>query len=146
MGSAPDRAPPTAFQDKRVTDRDEIDRLNGIGLPPAYRDAWFCPDANGHIQAIGYDDRGRKQYRYHPDFRERREAAKYDRCREFGVVVATFFAKPEKREELRDMLMGLVSPTRREAGCVDYHLHVVEQDPPGRRRGDSARAGPTPFR
>ena len=50
---------------KRVTDRDEIDRLNAIGLPPAYRDAWFCPDPNGHIQAIGYDDRGRKQYRYH---------------------------------------------------------------------------------
>jgi DNA topoisomerase-1 len=72
---------------KRVTDRDEIDRLNGIGLPPAYGDAWFCPDPNGHIQAIGYDDRGRKQYRYHPDFREKQEAAKYDRCREFGKVL-----------------------------------------------------------
>ena len=54
---------------KRITDRDEIDRLNAIGLPPAYRDAWFCPSPNGHIQAIGYDDKGRKQYRYHPDFR-----------------------------------------------------------------------------
>jgi DNA topoisomerase I len=69
---------------KRVTDRDEIDRLNAIGLPPAYRDAWFCPNPNGHIQAIGYDDRGRKQYRYHPDFRERQEAAKYERCADFG--------------------------------------------------------------
>jgi len=72
---------------KRITDRDEIDRLNGIGLPPAYRDAWFCPNPNGHIQAIGYDDRGRKQYRYHPDFREKREAAKYERCRDFGKVL-----------------------------------------------------------
>ena len=53
---------------KRITDRDEIDRLNAIGLPPAYRDAWFCPRPNGHIQAIGYDDKGRKQYRYHPEF------------------------------------------------------------------------------
>ena len=37
----------------RITDRDEIDRLNAIGLPPAYRDAWFNPRANGHIQAVG---------------------------------------------------------------------------------------------
>lgn len=68
----------------RITDRDEIDRLNRIGLPPAYRDAWFCPDPQGHIQAIGYDERGRKQYRYHPDFRAAQEAAKYDRCAAFG--------------------------------------------------------------
>jgi DNA topoisomerase-1 len=65
---------------KRVTDRDEIDRLNAIGLPPAYTKAWFCPDPTGHIQAIGYDDRGRKQYRYHLGFRARQEAAKYERC------------------------------------------------------------------
>lgn len=68
----------------RITDRDEIDRLNKIGLPPAYRDAWFCPDPNGHIQAIGWDERGRKQYRYHLDFRAAQEAAKYDRCSDFG--------------------------------------------------------------
>ena len=72
---------------KRVTNRDEIDRLNAIGLPPAYRDAWLCPNPNGHIQAIGYDDKGRKQYRYHPGFREKREAAKFDRCAGFGKVL-----------------------------------------------------------
>ncbi|HKR24877.1 MAG TPA: DNA topoisomerase IB, partial [Allosphingosinicella sp.] len=69
---------------KRITDRDEIDRLNAVGLPPAYRDAWFSPHADGHIQAIGYDEKGRKQYRYHPDFRERQDAAKYERCLDFG--------------------------------------------------------------
>jgi DNA topoisomerase-1 len=69
---------------KRITDRAEIDRLNAIGLPPAYTDAWFCPDPAGHIQAVGWDDRGRKQYRYHPDFREAREAEKYELCAEFG--------------------------------------------------------------
>ena len=69
---------------KRVTDRDEIDRLNGIALPPAYRDAWFCPDRNGHIQATGYDEKGRKQYRYHPDFRARRDKSKYARTADFG--------------------------------------------------------------
>ena len=72
---------------KRIADRDEIDRLNAIGLPPAYRDAWFCPRPNGHIQAIGYDDKGRKQYRYHQGFRDRQDAAKYDRCADFGRVL-----------------------------------------------------------
>ena len=62
---------------ERITDRDEIDRLNAIALPPAYRDAWFCPKPNGHIQAVGWDERGRKQYRYHLGFREAQEAAKY---------------------------------------------------------------------
>ena len=53
---------------RRITDRGEIDRLNEIALPPAYKDAWFCTDPNGHLQATGIDDRGRKQYRYHKDF------------------------------------------------------------------------------
>ena len=61
---------------KRIADRRSIDRLNAIALPPAYTDAWFCPDPNGHIQAIGRDARGRKQYRYHPDYRSRQDARK----------------------------------------------------------------------
>lgn len=68
----------------RITDRDEIDRLNAIGLPPAYRDAWFCPDPDGHIQAVGWDEKGRKQYRYHADFRAAREDEKYNLCAAFG--------------------------------------------------------------
>lgn len=68
----------------RITDRDEIDRLNAIGLPPAYTDAWFCPKPNGHIQAIGWDEKGRKQYRYHLGFRQQQEAAKYEKTAEFG--------------------------------------------------------------
>lgn len=69
---------------KRVTDRDEIDRLNAIGLPPAYDQAWFCPDPRGHIQAIAYDARGRRQYRYHPLFREQQDAEKYAQLAAFG--------------------------------------------------------------
>lgn len=72
---------------KRITDRDEIDRLNAIALPPAYHDAWFCPAENGHILAIGYDDKGRKQYRYHPDFRNHREGEKFDGCAAFGRLL-----------------------------------------------------------
>ena len=69
---------------RRIVDRDEIDRLNSVGMPPAYRDCWFCPSPHGHIQATGYDDRGRKQYRYHPEFRAAREAEKYGGCAAFG--------------------------------------------------------------
>lgn len=70
-----------------LTDREEVDRLNAVALPPAYRDAWFCPASNGHILAIGYDDKGRKQYRYHPDFRAAREAEKFDGCVAFGKLL-----------------------------------------------------------
>jgi DNA topoisomerase-1 len=69
---------------KRIVDREEIDRLNAVGLPPAYTNAWFCPSPHGHIQATATDDKGRKQYRYHPDFRAQQEASKYGRCADFG--------------------------------------------------------------
>jgi DNA topoisomerase-1 len=80
---------------KRVTDRSEIDRLNRIALPPAYREAWYCPSPQGHIQATGYDEKGRKQYRYHLDFRAHREAAKYDRCADFGRTLPLLRARVE---------------------------------------------------
>lgn len=80
----------------RITDRDEIDRLNRIGLPPAYRDAWFCPKPDGHIQAVGWDEKGRKQYRYHPLFREAQEAAKYSRCAAFGEALPRLRRQVEK--------------------------------------------------
>ena len=80
-------------QGKRISDRDEIDRLNRIALPPAYRDAWFCPSPHGHIQAIGWDEKGRKQYRYHAEFRAAQESAKYDRCADFGRTLPLIRAR-----------------------------------------------------
>lgn len=70
-----------------IRDKGERERLNAIALPPAYSDAWFCPVENGHILATGYDDAGRKQYRYHPDFRSQRESAKFDACAAFGRLL-----------------------------------------------------------
>lgn len=70
-----------------IRDANERERLNAIALPPAYRDAWFCPAPNGHILATGYDEAGRKQYRYHPDFRTMRDGAKYDACAAFGKLL-----------------------------------------------------------
>lgn len=88
---------------KRITDREEIDRLNRIGLPPAYSNAWFCPDPNGHIQAVGWDEKGRKQYRYHTGFREAQEAAKYDRCAGFGQSLPKLRAQVEADLKLRGL-------------------------------------------
>ncbi|MGQ0588526.1 MAG: DNA topoisomerase IB [Sphingosinicella sp.] len=93
-----------AADGKRITDRDEIDRLNAIGLPPAYVDAWFCPKPNGHIQAVGWDEKGRKQYRYHPDFREKQEAVKYDRLRDFARALPKL--RRRVRADLRKRKLG----------------------------------------
>ncbi len=71
----------------RITDRAEIDRLNRIALPPAYTDARFSSFANGHLQAIGVDARGRRQYRYHPDYRAHRDGAKFDNVIAFGQAL-----------------------------------------------------------
>jgi DNA topoisomerase I len=71
----------------RITDRQEIARLNSIALPPAYVDTWYCPAPNGHILATGLDARGRKQYRYHPDFRSHREGQKFDSTGDFGRML-----------------------------------------------------------
>ncbi len=83
-------------QGHRITNRDEIDRLNSIGLPPAYDNAWFCSDAEGHLQATGIDARGRKQYRYHPDFRAKRENAKYEGLLEFGRALPRLRGRVER--------------------------------------------------
>ncbi|WP_324750851.1 DNA topoisomerase IB [Sphingomonas sp. LY54] len=100
-------------QGKRITDRDEIDRLNGIGMPPAYERCWFCPKPNGHIQAVGYDAKGRKQYRYHPRFREQQETLKYERLAAFGRALP----KLRRRVE-QDM-------ARRKIGCDTVLAAVV---------------------
>jgi DNA topoisomerase I len=98
--------------EKRITDRDEIDRLNAIGLPPAYENAWFCKDANGHLQATGIDARGRKQYRYHANFRAKRDATKFEGLLEFGKTLPKLRRQVErdlrKRKLDRDAVLAAV--------------------------------------
>ena len=81
---------------KRITDRKVIDRLNAIAFPPAYTAAWFCVDPNGHLQATGIDARGRKQYRYHPDYRANAEASKFAGLTEFGRELPRIRRKVDK--------------------------------------------------
>ncbi len=88
---------------KRVTDRAAIERLNAIALPPAYTDAWFCKDPDGHLQATGRDDRGRKQYRYHEQFRSKRDRSKYAGCLEFGEALPRIRARVERDLKNREL-------------------------------------------
>ncbi len=96
----------------RVTDREEIDRLNAIGLPPAYENAWFCADPDGHLQATGTDSRGRKQYRYHEAFREKRDTVKYEGLLEFGKALPRLRRRVEsdlgRRKLDRDTVLAAV--------------------------------------
>jgi DNA topoisomerase-1 len=80
----------------RITDPDTIDRLNRIGLPPAYSDAWFASDPDAHLLATGIDARNRKQYRYHPDFVADRDAHKFEACARFGAMLPAVRARVEK--------------------------------------------------
>lgn len=83
---------------QRVTDPETLDRIARLAIPPAYREVWICPWPNGHIQAVGLDDRGRKQYRYHPDWRIERDKVKHDHI----LFVAR--ALPAARETVRGHL------------------------------------------
>ena len=72
---------------KRITRAAEIERINKLAVPPAYERVWISPRPRGHIQATGYDARGRKQYRYHADWRQERDEEKYGHVIEFAKAL-----------------------------------------------------------
>ena len=72
---------------RRITDLETLGRIKRLAIPPAWTDVWICPQDNGHIQATGRDDRGRKQYRYHSDWRAVRDENKYERMIAFGKAL-----------------------------------------------------------
>jgi DNA topoisomerase-1 len=73
--------------DKPIEDEATLKRIHSLVIPPAWTSVWISPKANTHIQAVGRDARGRKQYRYHPKYREIRDLVKFDRMRAFGRVL-----------------------------------------------------------
>lgn len=83
---------------KRITDTKEIERIHKLAIPPAYKDVWICPNKNGHMQATGRDDKGRKQYRYHTRWRLVRDENKYNKTIAFG------HALPAIRKRVHDDL------------------------------------------
>jgi len=78
-----------------VTDERTLDRIRQLAIPPAWADVWISPRANGHIQATGRDQKGRKQYRYHDGWREVRDGHKYDRLIAFGRALPKLRARVE---------------------------------------------------
>lgn len=86
-----------------LTDEAALERIRKLAIPPAYTDVWICPKANGHLQATGRDARGRKQYRYHPQFRELRESTKYEHMLEFARALPAIRARLAEHMALRGL-------------------------------------------
>ena len=77
----------TGLDGKPIHDEQELKRIRSLAIPPAWNNVWICPNPRGHIQASGRDARGRKQYRYHPEWRKIRDETKYDRLIAFGQAL-----------------------------------------------------------
>src|SRR5258708_15033090 len=71
----------------RIIAAAEKERIAALAIPPAWTDVWICPDRRGHIQATARDARGRKQYRYHPRYRDARDKSKFRRMLEFSEIL-----------------------------------------------------------
>ena len=84
---------------KAIRDKESLQRIRSLVIPPAWKDVWICPDPRGHLQAVGRDARGRKQYRYHPRWREVRDETKYDRI--IGFAKALPLIRERTAEDLR---------------------------------------------
>jgi DNA topoisomerase I len=88
---------------RRIADAAILKRIRALVIPPAWTDVWICPSANGHIQATGRDARRRKQYRYHADFREAREEAKFEHLVEFAEALPKIRATVAEHMSLRGL-------------------------------------------
>ncbi len=88
---------------KRIRNKKVVERLMKLGIPPAYHAVWICPDPKGHLQATARDDRGRKQYIYHPAWNAHRDATKYDRLLPFAEALGSIRRRIAKDIRLRGM-------------------------------------------
>jgi DNA topoisomerase-1 len=113
---------------KKVTDPSTLKRIKTLAVPPAWTDVWICSKANGHVQATGRDARGRKQYRYHPRFREVRESTKYHHMLAFAESLPAIRRKAQKhlalpglpREKVLATIVRLLEATLIRVGSDEY--------------------------
>jgi DNA topoisomerase-1 len=95
---------------ERIDDQDTIERIRALAIPPGWKEVWICSDPLGHIQATGMDARGRKQYRYHDLWRERRDRQKFDSMTEFARSLSKLRERVErdlrKRSISRDRVLA----------------------------------------
>ncbi len=112
----------------RIADADELARIARLAIPPAYDDVWVCRNPRGHLQATGHDARGRKQYRYHPDWRRHRDDAKFRRMVDFGNALPRLRRRLGKdlaqkglpRDKVLAVVVSLLDATRVRVGNVEY--------------------------
>jgi DNA topoisomerase-1 len=111
-----------------VKDRETLRRIRSLVIPPAWTDVWICPVATGHIQASGRDARGRKQYRYHPRWRQVRDENKYGRMIAFGEALSSIRARVNQdlaraglpREKVLATVVRLLETTLIRVGNEEY--------------------------
>jgi DNA topoisomerase-1 len=116
------------FNDKPLKDEAQLARIKKLAIPPAYTNVWICKDANGHIQATGYDERNRKQYRYHAGWQVLRNETKFHRLYEFGKLLPAVRLKLEEDFSKKDLsvekviatLISLMERTYIRIGNNDY--------------------------
>jgi DNA topoisomerase I len=113
---------------KLIRDESRLLRIGRLAIPPAYHDVWICPLSNGHIQATGRDDRGRKQYRYHERWRTIRDENKYDRILTFAAALPKIRRRVQadlklpglKREKVLAAVVQLLERTFIRVGNEEY--------------------------
>lgn len=111
-----------------ITDEATLARIKSLAVPPAYEDVWICPDERGHIQATGRDARGRKQYRYHPKWREVRDETKFVRMLAFAKALPAVRARVQvdlalpglPREKVLAAVVELLETTTIRVGNEEY--------------------------
>ncbi|MDD2058898.1 DNA topoisomerase IB [Pseudomonas sp. GD03860] len=114
--------------DRRVNDPPTLERIKALAIPPAYTDVWICTDPYGHLQATGRDARGRKQYRYHPLWRDFRDSHKYGRMLAFAGLLPklrsqldSHLARPGlDREKVLALVVSLLDTTLIRVGNRQY--------------------------
>jgi DNA topoisomerase I len=115
-------------ENRRLAAAKELKRIASLAIPPAYRDVWISMEARGHLQATGRDARGRKQYRYHPEWRQVRDSAKFDRMVAFGEALPKLRRKLKRdlglaglpREKVLAVVVSILDATRVRIGNSEY--------------------------
>jgi DNA topoisomerase-1 len=114
--------------DRRLKSLAELQRIARLAIPPAYEDVWVCMDPRGHLQATGRDARGRKQYRYHPEWRSVRDDAKFERMTTFAEALPRLRRKLARdlalaglpRQKVIAAVVSILDATRVRVGNVEY--------------------------
>jgi DNA topoisomerase I len=134
----------------RVIDSATLGRIKRLAIPPAWRDVWICPHENGHLQASGRDQRGRKQYRYHEDWRRQRDADKFDHMVAFAKTLPRIRRRVARdlrrrgmpREKVLATVVRLLEATLIRVGNDEYAQQNGSYGLTTMRNGHARVAGP----